>query len=74
MLPTREEYFNKRALFDLEDDVDAFEEYKTPDKELYICPVCGKGVKRDYSVMLMSYPPRYRYFCSNKDCEFKEVI
>lgn len=65
-LPTREEYFNKKILEEIEED--------GTDTELYICPVCGKGVKRDYSVIFMSFPPRYRYFCSNRNCEFKEII
>lgn len=65
-LPTREEYFNKKILEEVEED--------ETDKELYICPLCGKGVKRDYSVIFMSFPPRYRYSCSNRNCEFKEII
>ena len=66
-LPTREEYFNKKAL-------NFEEESESPNKELYICPVCGKGVKRDYSIMFMSNPPKYKYMCSNRQCEFKEII
>ena len=66
-LPTREEYFTKKIM--------NFEkESETPDKELYICPMCGKGVKRDYSMMFMSNPPKYKYKCSNSQCEFKEII
>lgn len=74
MLPTREEYFNKRALFDMDDENDAYAEHKEPDKELYVCPVCGKGVKRDYSIVFMSFPPKYKYMCSNSSCNFKEII
>lgn len=65
-LPTREEYFKKKILDEIEED--------GTDTELYICPVCGKGVKRDYSMIFMSIPPKYRYFCSNRNCEFKEII
>ena len=36
------------------------------DKELYECPLCKSGVKRDYSVVYMTNPPKYRYFCKNK--------
>lgn len=41
-------------------------------KELYQCPRCGAGVKRDYSVSYMSNPPKYRYFCKN--CNYSEII
>ena len=65
-LPTREQYFNKKILDEVEED--------GTDTELYICPLRGKGVKRDYSMIFMSNPPKYRYFCSNRNCEFKEII
>lgn len=41
-------------------------------KDLYRCPRCNGAVKRDYSVMYMSDPPKYRYFCRN--CSYSEVM
>lgn len=41
-------------------------------KELYACPRCGEGVKRDYSVAYMTNPPKYRYFCKN--CSYTEIF
>lgn len=41
-------------------------------KPLFKCPRCNGDVKRDYSVMYMSNPPKYRYFC--KSCSYEEVI
>ena len=55
-LPTFEEYFSNphnTISFDVEDY----------DKEVYACPKCGNGVKRDYSKVYMSVPPKYKYFC-----------
>lgn len=39
-------------------------------KELFACPVCSGGVKRDYSKVYMSNPPKYRYFCRNCSWSF----
>ena len=50
-----------------EDDMKAYW-----NKELFTCPVCGGGVKRDYSVSYMSNPPKYRYFC--KDCSWTSIF
>lgn len=41
-------------------------------KDLYKCPRCNGAVKRDYSVMYATFPPKYRYFC--RDCSFSEII
>ena len=40
--------------------------------DLYRCPQCNGAVKRDYSVMYMSLPPKYRYFC--RECGFEEIL
>lgn len=40
--------------------------------DLYKCPRCNGAVKRDYSVMYMSNPPKYRYFC--RECSFEEIL
>jgi len=64
ILPTFEEFFSKShntISFDVEDY----------DKEVYACPNCGKGVKRDYSMVFMSNPPKYKYFC--KECGYKYI-
>lgn len=41
-------------------------------KELFACPICGGGAKRDYSKMFMSNPPKYRYYC--KDCTWSSIV
>ena len=41
-------------------------------KPLYRCPRCDGEVKRDYSEMYMSNPPKYRYYCKN--CSYEEVL
>lgn len=41
-------------------------------KDLYRCPRCNGAVKRDYSVMYCTHPPKYRYFC--RDCGASEVM
>lgn len=64
-LPTREEFV-------------ASEDFKETDmgkmwnKELYRCPRCNAGVKRDYSVMFMTNPPKFKYFC--KSCSYEEIM
>ena len=60
-LPTFEDF---KMSFDAQ-DVDI---QKYWDKELFKCPRCNEGVKRDYSVMYASIPPKYRYFC--KSCGY----
>ena len=30
---------------------------------VYECPKCGGDVYRDISVVYMSYPPKYKYYC-----------
>lgn len=42
------------------------------DKELFKCPRCDSGVKRDYSMTYMTNPPKYRYFCKN--CGYSVII
>lgn len=66
-LPNKEEFINTLS-FDA-DDVS-----KYWNKGLYKCPICGEPVKRDYSVVYMSNPPKYRYFCMNKGCSYQEIF
>lgn len=42
------------------------------DKELFRCPECNGGVKRDYSTQYMTDPPKFRYFC--KECGFVIIM
>ena len=64
-LPTREEFINS-------DDIHNTDMSTMWNKELYKCPRCNGGVKRDYSVTFMSHPPKYRYYCLN--CSYSEVM
>lgn len=64
-LPSREEYIKT---FNFADE----DMQQVWNKELYKCPRCGAGVKRDYSVVYMTNPPKYRYFC--KSCNFAEIM
>lgn len=64
-LPSREEFIEKLK----KQKRITFEEWNVG---LYRCPRCNGEVKRDYSVMYMSDPPKYRYFC--KDCSNYEEI
>lgn len=41
-------------------------------KDLFKCPRCNGGVKRDYSQVFMSNPPKYRYFC--RDCGWYSIF
>ena len=41
-------------------------------KALYKCPICNGSVKRDYSIMYMSNPPKYRYFC--RECGYSDIF
>lgn len=63
-LPTKEEFLKK---------IPPINE-KNWDQELFVCPICGSGVKRDLSVLYCVLPPKYKYFCSNKDCEYKDIF
>ena len=58
-----EEEFRKHLNFNA-DDIKTYW-----NKDLYKCPRCGAGVKRDYSVVYMSNPPKYRYFC--RECGYE---
>lgn len=41
--------------------------------DLYRCPRCNGAVKRDYSTVWMSNPPKYRYFC--RECgNYEEIM
>ena len=64
-LPSREEYIEK---------LKTMTKISTSEwnRGLYRCPRCNGEVKRDYSQMVMSNPPRYRYFC--RSCQFEEVL
>lgn len=66
-LPSKEEFI-KTMQFE-KDDADITKYWN---KELYRCPRCNEGVKRDYSVQYMSNPPKWRYFCRN--CSYSEVF
>lgn len=64
-LPNKEEFI-KNMNIDQEDIKNYW------NKELFKCPRCNGGVKRDYSVTYMSNPPKYRYFC--KSCGYFEIF
>lgn len=64
-LPTKEEYVSTQSTAE-ENMKDVW------NKELYKCPRCNGGVKRDYSVVYMTNPPKYRYFCKN--CNYEEIF
>ena len=64
-LPTKEEFIKTLSF----DDKDIGRYWN---KELYRCPRCNGGVKRDYSHVYMSNPPKYRYFC--KSCSYEEIF
>ena len=64
-LPTREEFIKSG-------DIHEVDMSKMWNKELYKCPRCNGGVKRDYSMVYMTNPPKYRYFCLN--CLYSEVM
>ena len=64
-LPSMEEF---KESMDFEDgDIKKFW-----NKELFKCPRCNGGVKRDYSVSYMTNPPKCRYFC--KDCNWTAIF
>lgn len=58
-LPSMEEFIKEKntVVNDMEEDWN---------KELFRCPQCNSGMKRDYSLVYMTNPPKYRYFC--RDC------
>lgn len=64
-LPNKEEFIKKFKF-----DEDKAMEYWN--KDLYKCPICNGGVKRDYSVAYMTNPPKYRYFCRN--CSYSDIF
>lgn len=33
------------------------------------CPKCESEIYKDYGIVYTSYPPKFRYFCSNCDWE-----
>lgn len=55
-LPSLEEYMKKKR--ELEETIDDLW-----DKELFRCPQCNGGMKKDYSIAYLVNPPKYRYFC-----------
>ena len=65
-LPSLEE-FKKTFTFNENDDIKMYW-----NKDLFKCPICGEGVKRDFSVAYMSNPPKYRYFCRN--CQWNSIF
>lgn len=66
-LPSKEEFI-KTLTYDGDDMA------KYWNKGLYECPYCKGEVKRDYSKMMMTNPPKYRYFCMNKACSYQEIF
>lgn len=44
----------------------AFDEAAAIHLPLFECPKCGGNVYRDMSIVYMTNPPKYKYFC--KDC------
>ena len=64
-LPNREEFIEQLK------DVTLIttDEWNMP---MYKCPRCNGEVKRDYSKIFMTNPPKYRYFCKN--CSYTEVM
>jgi predicted nucleic acid-binding Zn ribbon protein len=64
-LPSKEEYI--KQLQTIDNTVD-----ETWDKALFRCPQCNGDVKKDYSIMYMTNPPKYRYFC--KSCGYSVII
>lgn len=64
-LPSFEEFKELRA------DNGGWAEWSQP---LYICPKCGGKVRQYLGVVLTSYPPKHRYECSNKDCDYFEIM
>lgn len=67
-LPSREEFFHN--LTNSKESTDDIKKYWN--KDLYRCPRCNGAVKRDYSVVYNTNPPKYRYFC--KDCGNVEIV
>lgn len=65
-LPTLEE-FKKETKKSIELDKNNFT--KAP---MFECPKCKGNVYRDESIVYMTYPPKYKYFC--KDCGFKTIF
>ena len=66
-LPTKEEFIKKIRC--TEDNIaDMW------DKPLYSCPLCKGEVKRDYSLIYATNPPKYRYFCKNKECTYSDIF
>ena len=41
-------------------------------KDLFKCPRCNGGVKRDYSTAYLTNPPKYRYFC--RECGWYSIL
>lgn len=63
MLLTKEQFIKKNK--------NILEIYEKP---VYQCPKCGGDVRVDLSVMYAVNPPKYKYFCTNKECNYKEVL
>jgi len=62
-LADREEYINNHAhLF--KSNLNMQVEFSEPK---YKCPKCGGNVRKNLTMVLTSYPPKYRYECDNCD-------
>ena len=63
-LPTREEYIKNDGSF----YIDGYK-YSEPK---YICPKCGGNVRKNLSIVLTTYPPKYEYMCDS--CGYSENL
>ena len=66
-LPSMEEFKANNSINSIELDKQNFNT-----DALFLCPKCSGNVYRDYSVVYMTYPPKYKYFC--KDCGFMSIF
>jgi len=60
-LPSMEEFKTKNTTNTIQ-----FDEHVVNSLPLFECPKCGGNVYRDMSIVYMTNPPKYKYFC--KDC------
>lgn len=66
-LPTMEEFKAQERPNTISFDVKGMK-----DEPLFECPKCQGEMHRDISVVYMTYPPKYKYFC--KECGFKTIF
>ena len=63
-VPTREEFVVEQNLANA-----VLDQYSGP---RYICPKCGGNMRKNRSIVLTTYPPKFRYECDK--CDFWEII